>query len=247
MNTVYISMPITGFNLQERVETANRYRERILKTYNCSKVITPFDNELGGLVPDKSYGWYMGKDVEYIIDNVDTIFFINGWENSKGACLEEQLGKIYGKTLIYESDEIMIQHKKSTCTFKDYYKFPLMIDECCGNVIAQPDDSGYMMAWDWIGNEWIDENPIDGQKGEKLANNIVRFLNGQTDDRPNFLWSKDPSGDPTIICMNGVPCIEIRGWSNLVVNVCHCLETKRAEEIQDEFRDWIIDKLNGNV
>ena len=122
-----------------------------------------------------------------------------------------------------------------------------MIDECCGNVIAQPDDSGYMMAWDWIGNEWIDEHPIDGQKGEQLANHIVRFLNGQTDDRPDFIWSKDPSGDPTIICMNDVPCIEIRGWSNLVVNVCYCLETKRAEEIQDEFRDWIIDKLNGNV
>lgn len=139
----------------------------------------------------------------------------------------------------------MGQHKKLTGTFKDYYQFPLSIDEFSGNVIAQPDNSGYMMAWDWIDNEWIDEYPIGGRKGEQLADHIVRFLNGETDYKPDFIWSKDPSGDPTIICINGVPCMEIRGWGSLTSDRCWGLEDKHAAKIQDEFRDWIIDKLNG--
>lgn len=136
----------------------------------------------------------------------------------------------------------MGQAKKKTGTFKDYYRFPLMIDEYCGNVIAQPDKSGYMRAWDWIDNEFIDEYPIDGRKGTQLADHIVRYLNGQTDYKPDFLWSKDPLGDPTIICMNGLPCIEIRGWGNL--RSCWSLGPTEAARVQDEFADWLIEKLN---
>lgn len=139
----------------------------------------------------------------------------------------------------------MGQHKKLTGTFKDYYRFPLSIDEFSGNVLAQPDKAGYMMAWDWIDNEWIDEYPIGGRKGEQLADHIVRFLNGKTDYKPDFIWSKDPSGDPTIICINGVPCMEIRGWGSLTSDRCWGLEAKHAAKIQDEFRDWIIATLNG--
>lgn len=140
----------------------------------------------------------------------------------------------------------MGQAKKKTGTFKDYYRFPLMIDEYCGNVIAQPDKSGYMMAFDWIENEWIDEYPIGGRKGEQLAISIINFLNDESDYKPDFLWSTDPGGDPTIICMNGVPCMEIRGWSNLCSDNCWGLHHEHAAQIQDEFRDWIIDKLNGH-
>ena len=139
----------------------------------------------------------------------------------------------------------MGQAKKKTGNFKDYYRFPLMIDEYSGNVIAQPDKSGYMMAFDWIGNEFICEYPVKGQRGDKLAEAIIKCLNEESEDRPDFLWSKDITGDPTIICMNGVPCIEMRGWSNLTSDVCWGLEPKCAAKIQDEFRDWIIDKLNG--
>lgn len=135
--------------------------------------------------------------------------------------------------------------RKKTGTFKDYYRFPLMIDEYLGNVIAQPDKSGYMMAWDWVENEWISEYPVGDQRGAQLAEHIVRFLNGYTEYKPEFLWSRDPGGDPTIICMNGVPCMEIRGWGNLCSQ--WGLGHTKAAEIQDEFRDWIINKLNGNI
>lgn len=139
----------------------------------------------------------------------------------------------------------MEQVKNKIGAFKEYYRFPLMIDEYCGNVIAQPDKSGYMKAFDWIGNEFICEYPIEGQRGDKLAEAIVKYLNDESDYRPDFIWSKDPAGDPTIICMNGVHCIEIRGWGNLTSDICCGLEPKYAAKIQDEFRDWIIDKLNG--
>lgn len=142
----------------------------------------------------------------------------------------------------------MGQHKlrEQLPRFKQYYRFPLSIDEYCGNVIAQPDNSGYMRAFDWVGNEWISEFPIGGDLGEQLADQIVRYLNCKTEYRPDFIWSADPSGDPTIICMNGVPCIEIRGWSDLTSPACWGLDSKTAASVQDEFRDWIINKLNGN-
>lgn len=125
----------------------------------------------------------------------------------------------------------------------EFYKFPLMIDEYGGNVIAQPGKMGYRWAFDWIGNEWICEYPIGGQKGEMLAQHIVDVLNNKTDYIPIFHWTKDEE-DPCVIRMNDQPCICIRGWGELTGTGALNLSHDEAAKIQDDFRDFIINKLN---
>lgn len=128
--------------------------------------------------------------------------------------------------------------------WQEFYKFPLMKDEYCGNVIAQPSEMGYRMAWDWIENSYIAEYPIRGQRGEQLSDAIIRYVNGESDYRPNFVWSKDKD-DPVVICMNGEPCMCIRGWGELCSTGALHLTNNEATKIQDDFIDFLINKLNN--
>ena len=130
-------------------------------------------------------------------------------------------------------------------TWQDFYKFPLMKDEYSGNVIAQPGKIGYRMAWDWISNTHICEYPIGGQRGEQLSDAIVRYVNGESDYRPDYTWTKDED-DPVVICMNGEPCMCIRGWGELCGTGALHLPSSEAAKIQDDFIVFLINKLNGN-
>lgn len=128
--------------------------------------------------------------------------------------------------------------------WNEFYKFPLMIDEYGGNVIAQPGKLGYRWAFDWIGNDYISEFPIDGQRGEQLAAAIVSYLNGESEYKPDYTWTRDEE-DPCVICINGQQCICIRGWGELTGTGGYHLSEDEAAKIQDDFRDFIIAKLNG--
>lgn len=128
--------------------------------------------------------------------------------------------------------------------WQEFYKFPLMKDEYCGNVIAQPGEMGYRMAWDWIENSYIAEYPIRGQRGEQLSDAIIRYVNGESDYRPDCVWSKDKD-DPVVICMNGEPCMCIRGWGELCGAGALHLSNNEATKIQDDFIDFLINKLNN--
>lgn len=128
--------------------------------------------------------------------------------------------------------------------WNEFYKFPLMIDDYCGNVIAQPGESGYRFAFDWIKNDYISEYPIRGQRGEQLVSDIVAYLNGESEYRPDYTWTVDEK-DPIVICINGQPCICIRGWGELTGIGAYHLTVEEAEKIQDDFRDFIINKLNN--
>lgn len=128
--------------------------------------------------------------------------------------------------------------------WSDFYKLPLKIDEGTGIVIAQPTQyTNHTWAWDWIDNEFISECPVGSGRGASFANAIISYINGTSEWRPNCLWSPDPSGEPTVICMNGIPCIDIRGFGDLIG--CCKLSYEEAAKIQNDFRDWIIEKLNN--
>lgn len=129
-------------------------------------------------------------------------------------------------------------------TWNEFFKFPLMIDEHGGWVIAQPGKLGYRWAWDWIENDFICEYPIGVNRGSALAKNIVSFVNGETDKRPDYIWSADEY-DPCVICINGQPCMEIRSWGELTGGL-H-LSQQEAAKIQDDFKNFIINKLNGKL
>ncbi|MDR2004139.1 MAG: DUF4406 domain-containing protein [Prevotella sp.] len=88
---LYISLPITGFSLDEVRKQAEAYRKIWNKEY---EVITPFD-----VNPDagegKPYSYYMGKDIEALLE-CDCIYMAPGWMHSKGCNAEYQIARIYG-------------------------------------------------------------------------------------------------------------------------------------------------------
>lgn len=89
---LYISLPITGYDLIAVKQQAEDYREIYEK--EGYEVVTPFD-----IHPDadgtKPYSYYMGKDIEALLE-CDYIYLADGWEKSKGCNAEFEIAKIYG-------------------------------------------------------------------------------------------------------------------------------------------------------
>lgn len=95
----YISLPISGYDLAERKQCAICAEKQIADRYpKPLQVITPFT-----VCPeaDKPYSYYMGKDVEALLE-CDAVFFCKGWQNSKGCMAEFAVARIYGKELFFE-------------------------------------------------------------------------------------------------------------------------------------------------
>lgn len=93
---IYISLPITG---QPIVEA--RKKAQVVKAEMSNRghnVITPFDVCLEKNMP---YSYYMGKDIMALLE-CDTVYFIRGWEKSRGCLLEYSAAKIYGKEMMFE-------------------------------------------------------------------------------------------------------------------------------------------------
>ena len=92
---IYISIPISGHDLEKVKERARKAKERVSHRYDA---ITPFDvcSE-----PDKPYSYYMGKDIEALLE-CDAIYLCKGWQNSKGCMAECEVAKIYNKKIIIE-------------------------------------------------------------------------------------------------------------------------------------------------
>lgn len=96
---LYISIPISGRPLHEAKAHAERIKAKLSEYgHEC---ITPFDV---CPEPDKSYGYYMGRDIEALLaDDIDGIILGIGFADSKGCQLEHAAAEIYGKHIIHES------------------------------------------------------------------------------------------------------------------------------------------------
>ena len=92
---VYISIPISGHDLEEVKEKARKAKIWVSHLYDA---ITPFDV---CPEPDKPYSYYMGKDIEALLE-CDAIFLCEGWQNSKGCMAEFEVARIYGKEIMFE-------------------------------------------------------------------------------------------------------------------------------------------------
>ena len=109
MYRIYISFPISGYDLEERKQYAIQkeaeliddfYNQRgVYKNQSFLQVITPFvvnKNE-----KKDSYARKMGNDIEALLE-CDAIYMCNGWQNSKGCMAEFEVARIYGKEIIIE-------------------------------------------------------------------------------------------------------------------------------------------------
>ena len=99
MKRIYVSLPISGYDLDERKLCAICAEKQIVERYSKPlQVITPFV-----VCPesDKPYSYYMGKDIEALLE-CDAIYLCDGWQNSKGCMAEFEVARIYGKEIIFE-------------------------------------------------------------------------------------------------------------------------------------------------
>lgn len=91
---IYISLPITGYDIEERKARAAELKLRFEREGH--EAVTPFDlNWEEG----KDYAHYMGRDIEALL-RCDAVYLDTGWQKSKGCCLEYRAVKIYKKVLL---------------------------------------------------------------------------------------------------------------------------------------------------
>lgn len=80
----YISIPITGYDIKERIETSKFVAEilglRGFQTYNPLDLAVKF--------PGKSWEWYMEQDLKELHAGVNALFLCPGWRNSRGCKIE---------------------------------------------------------------------------------------------------------------------------------------------------------------
>lgn len=106
MKTIYISLPITGHDINERKREAERLRQLALsQVEGATTVVTPFDIQP---TAEATYGTFMGIDIEFIIDQADTVVFASRWAKSKGCRLEFACATVYDKEICFESDGVII-------------------------------------------------------------------------------------------------------------------------------------------
>lgn len=99
MKRIYVSLPISGYDLDERKLYAIWVKDLIKDKYSEPvEAITPF---MVCPEADKSYSYYMGKDIEALLE-CDVVYMCKGWQNSKGCLAEFAVAKIYGKEIIME-------------------------------------------------------------------------------------------------------------------------------------------------
>jgi hypothetical protein len=90
---LYISLPITGYDLEKVKIEAETWKDVFKKSYS---VITPFDV---CTEENLTYSHCIEKDIRALLD-CDAVFFAYGWMNSKGCNLEYAAAKIYGKEVL---------------------------------------------------------------------------------------------------------------------------------------------------
>ena len=92
---IYISLPITGYDLQERKQYAESVKNRLQQIYPDSEIITPFD-----VCEDPSL---IGKDIAALL-TCDMVYVCKGSNNSKGCRLERYAALIYGIIIARKGD-----------------------------------------------------------------------------------------------------------------------------------------------
>ena len=97
---IYISLPITGYDLQERKQYAENVRIRLQQIYPDGEIITPFD-----VCPDSSFPYevLIGNDIAAIL-SCDAFYVCTDSSHSKGCRLEYYAALIYGKLIMKKED-----------------------------------------------------------------------------------------------------------------------------------------------
>ena len=109
---IYISLPITGRDIEETKKKCASVKEWLSGMYKEFDFITPFEINT---TTDKPYSYYMGKDISVLLD-CQGIILLDEWETSKGCRLEKAAADIY------QIPSIELETLRKTTNFLDLLK-----------------------------------------------------------------------------------------------------------------------------
>lgn len=96
---VYISLPISHFDLEERRAYAEEIEKFLGNFYH--EIVNPLKN---GISQEEHWSVHMRRDIR-LLTECDVIYMCRGWEMSKGCKLEHDVATSCGLSVIYESQE----------------------------------------------------------------------------------------------------------------------------------------------
>lgn len=94
MKKVYISLPISGQNLDDVLKRIQEASELLIAKGYIPVSPLEIQPDL-----DAPYSILMGNDIAALLES-DAVLLLDGWENSKGCRLEKQAAKIYHKPIL---------------------------------------------------------------------------------------------------------------------------------------------------
>ncbi len=93
---IYLSLPISGYDIEERRDTADR-KQRELEAFGYD-VINPMHN---GLPADAGTHQHMKRDFEMLLQ-CDAIYLMERWLHSKGCQVEFEVATAIGLEVYFE-------------------------------------------------------------------------------------------------------------------------------------------------
>lgn len=84
MKIIYLSLPITGYDLQERRATARHQREKLMA--QGWVVVDPL-NQQDNIPDEASWQEHMRYDLKLLL-SCDAIYMMDGWHTSRGCTTE---------------------------------------------------------------------------------------------------------------------------------------------------------------
>lgn len=123
-------------------------------------------------------------------------------------------------------------------SFEKYYPGPYKFDEFGGWVIGTPKDNTYILCFDWEDSSFTDK-----YEPTEIQRLWLRKINEENIVLPSKYEFTASDDDPCIIECNSEPIIYMRGYGML--RGSYKLTEEKAAKIQDEFRDFIISRLNS--
>lgn len=120
----------------------------------------------------------------------------------------------------------MSKKKRKKLTFKDVYQLPFSLDE-------------HSMSYIWSANGVMTFNYFF--RNEDNINIILGILNGTLKDKVTNKLTYEEG----CIKIEGKPMLLLRGWGHLTGCGALNLPPDQAANIQDDFANWVVNKLKG--
>lgn len=99
VKTIYLSAPISGYDLNERYETFEQVEKKL--TQLGFKVLSPMKN---GLSQDAPTSQHMKRDIIMLLQS-DAIFLMKNWNRSAGCLTELHVATACGLKVWFEDIE----------------------------------------------------------------------------------------------------------------------------------------------